>query len=129
VFPKIVKSGWRGRGTAANSGAPGEADRRLLRPELAGVLDDNDWPRRAPIRGSRSRGEIALLDRLVPDERRPSPSAKTLLFYLVKVARLGGYLARAKDPPTGTMVVGRGLSRLTDITLGAQVAHLVPKCG
>jgi Transposase DNA-binding len=73
--------------------------------------------------------EIALLDRLVPDKRQPPPSARTLLFYLAKIARLGGYLARAKDPPPGNMVVRRGLSRLTDILPGAQVAHLVPRCG
>lgn len=41
--------------------------------------------------------------------------------YLIKIARLGGYLARAKDPPPGNIVMWRGLSRLTDITLGAEL--------
>ena len=36
-----------------------------------------------------------------------------------KIARLGGYLARAKDPPPGNIVMWRGLTRLNDITLGA----------
>jgi hypothetical protein len=34
---------------------------------------------------------------------------------------LGGYLARAKDPPPGNMVVWRGLTRLADILLGAEL--------
>jgi len=38
----------------------------------------------------------------------------------------GGYLARAKDPPPGNIVMWRGLSRLNDITLGAtQQADIV----
>ncbi|MCK1684222.1 IS4 family transposase, partial [Bradyrhizobium sp. 147] len=46
---------------------------------------------------------------------------KTLSHYLIKIARLGGYLARASDPPPGNTVVWRGLSRLTDIALGVTV--------
>jgi hypothetical protein len=34
---------------------------------------------------------------------------------LAKVARLGGYLARAKDPPPGNVVMWRGLSRFTEV--------------
>ena len=63
--------------------------------------------------------EIGLLDRLVKD--RKSPPRKTLSHYLTKIARLGGYLARASDPPPGNMVMWRGLSRLTDIELGALI--------
>ncbi|HYM61719.1 MAG TPA: IS4 family transposase [Thermoanaerobaculia bacterium] len=63
--------------------------------------------------------EIAVLDRLVNDKRQPK--RKTLSHYLIKIARLGGYLARANDPPPGNTVMWRGLSRLTDITLGATV--------
>ncbi|HEX2142459.1 MAG TPA: IS4 family transposase, partial [Candidatus Limnocylindria bacterium] len=73
--------------------------------------------------------EMTLLDRLVPDKGRPAPSEKTLAAYLIKVARLGGYLARAKDPPPGNAVMWRGLSRLTDITLGAALAAPTPACG
>jgi hypothetical protein len=73
--------------------------------------------------------EVAVLDRLVPDEGRPAPSGKTLAVYLIKVARLGGYLARAKDPPPGNAVMWRGLSRLTDITLGAALAAPTSACG
>lgn len=42
--------------------------------------------------------------------------------YLMKLARLGGYLARAGDPPPGNIVIWLGLSRLTDIELGAEIA-------
>jgi hypothetical protein len=70
--------------------------------------------------------EIRLLDQLVKT-KTPSP-APTLAHDLTKVARLGGYLARAKDPPPGNMVIWRGLSRLTDIELGASLsARLVGK--
>lgn len=63
--------------------------------------------------------EIGLLDQLVKD--RNPPRLKTLAHYLIKIARLGGYLARANDAPPGNTVMWRGLSRLTDITLGAAV--------
>jgi hypothetical protein len=63
--------------------------------------------------------EIRLLDQLVKD--KTSSPALTLAHYLTKIARLGGYLARAKDPPPGNMVLWRGLSRLTDIELGASL--------
>jgi hypothetical protein len=63
--------------------------------------------------------EIRLLDQLVKD--KTSSPALTLAHYLTKIARLGGYLARAKDPPPGNMVMWRGLSRLTDIGLGASL--------
>jgi hypothetical protein len=61
--------------------------------------------------------ETQLLDTLVPE--RPKRRRKTTLStYLIKIARLGGYLARANDSPPGNMVMWRGLSRLTDIELG-----------
>lgn len=63
--------------------------------------------------------EIGLLDHLVKDKNQKPPQRKTLSHYLTKVARLGGYLARASDPPPGNMVMWRGMSRLTDIALGA----------
>jgi hypothetical protein len=63
--------------------------------------------------------ETALLDRLVPDKNPPPLCEKTLSVYLTKIARLGGYLARASDPPPGNTVMWRGLSRFIDIKLGA----------
>jgi len=44
-----------------------------------------------------------------------------LAFYITKLARLGGYLARASDPPPGIVVIWRGITRLTDIELGAEI--------
>ena len=63
--------------------------------------------------------EIRILDRLVKDGSRRR--ATTLSHYLTKIARLGGYLARASDPPPGNIVMWRGISRLTDIRLGASI--------
>ena len=70
--------------------------------------------------------EIALLDRLVPD----LPAGERSLFaYVVKLARLGGYLARSRDPPPGNLVMWRGFARLADIALGAALAQTSPGCG
>jgi hypothetical protein len=71
-----------------------------------------------------TRIEAALLDLLVPDLDRPPRRKKTLSNYLIKIARLGGYLARASDPPPGNTVMWRGLSRLTDIKLGATLRRM-----
>jgi hypothetical protein len=65
--------------------------------------------------------EIELLDRLVKDKPDRTPPRKTLSHYLIKIAQLGGYLARANDRPPGNTVMWRGLSRLTDIELGYQL--------
>lgn len=65
--------------------------------------------------------EIRLLDALSKGNARKQQREKTLSHYLTKIAMLGGYLARANDPPPGNMVIWRGLSRLTDIELGAQL--------
>ena len=71
--------------------------------------------------------EIGLLDHLVKDKDKNPPRRKTLRHYLTKIARLGGYLARANDPSPGNMVMWRGLSRLTDIELGAMIG--AKNCG
>jgi len=63
--------------------------------------------------------EIGLLEHLVKEKGKTPPQRKTVGSYLIKIARLGGYLARASDPPPGNMVMWRGLSRLTDLELGA----------
>jgi hypothetical protein len=62
--------------------------------------------------------EMQLLDHLVPDKREP-PDRGTISRYVIKIARLGGYLARANDRAPGNIVIWRGLSRLSDIELGA----------
>ena len=62
--------------------------------------------------------EVRLLDQLVEDRRTAAPGKVSLTRYLSKLARLGGYLGRKRDPPPGNLVIWRGLSRLTDIELG-----------
>jgi hypothetical protein len=62
--------------------------------------------------------EIYLIDQLIADPRDHSERRSSLSVYLTKLARLGGYLARAKDPPPANTVMWRGLTRLTDIQLG-----------
>lgn len=60
--------------------------------------------------------ELQLLDRL--HTHGTDPPGEGLSAYCIKLARLGGYLARAHDRPPGNMVIWRGVSRLTDIQLG-----------
>ena len=62
--------------------------------------------------------EMILLDHLVKDKAGQRRQQQAISAYLIKVARLGGYLARARDSPPGNCVVWRGMSRLTDIELG-----------
>jgi hypothetical protein len=61
-----------------------------------------------------------LLDELLPTKSSSSVTV-SIADYIVKLARLGGYLARAHDPPPGNTVIWRGLSRLTDIELGIMI--------
>jgi hypothetical protein len=51
-----------------------------------------------------------LLDELLPT-KPDGQRAASIAGYIVKLARLGGYLARAHDPPPGNTVIWRGLSR------------------
>ncbi len=64
--------------------------------------------------------EMRLLDSLVA--RPEAEDQPHLRSYLLKIARLGGYLARASDPPPGNTVMWRGVSRLADIHLGFLLA-------
>jgi len=64
--------------------------------------------------------EITTLDRLRPD--KDPNSQKSLSSYILKIARLGGYLARAQDPPPGNIVIWRGWARLIDIVLGTTIS-------
>jgi hypothetical protein len=65
-----------------------------------------------------TKAEIRLLDHIVPD-KSASADRNSISRYIIKIARLGGYLARASDPAPGNIVMWRGLSRLSDIELGA----------
>lgn len=73
--------------------------------------------------------EITLLDRTAPEPR--SGQTRDLDFYIVAVARLGGYLARKHDAPPGTIILWRGYSRLADLVIGFEAAAKPEKntCG
>lgn len=91
-------------------------------------MDDDDQltePAVAPEVGSREL-ELYLLDTLISNRTSAGKHEKSLSTYVLKLAQLGGYLARAHDPPPGNKVIRCGLTRLTDIELGAMIgAQLV----
>ena len=62
--------------------------------------------------------ELELLDRLFPERGRTNGTDPNLGQYIICLARLGGYLARARDPAPGNIVMWRGLSSLNDLNLG-----------
>lgn len=72
---------------------------------------------RAPPTTVFTANEMACLDRC-PPVAGSGAKAKNLDLYLLKVARLGGYLARKNDSPPGSMVMWRGFSRLSDLMIG-----------
>jgi hypothetical protein len=65
--------------------------------------------------------EIQLLEHLVP--AKYESRKRTVGDFLIRLARLGGYLNRKRDAPPGTMVMWRGMARLTDIHLGYSMAR------
>ncbi|WP_226935429.1 IS4 family transposase [Pseudogemmobacter faecipullorum] len=65
--------------------------------------------------------ERHLLECATPDRMRQA--SHDLAFY----ARLGGYIDRTSDPPPGTTVIWRGLSRLSDLLEGARMAKPPPE--
>ena len=69
-----------------------------------------------------TRPEISALDQLEARRQKPPRDRRSLSAYLTQIARLGGYLGRANDPPPGNVVIWRGWSRLTDIVLGTAIA-------
>lgn len=69
--------------------------------------------------------EMQRLDQLVKDTPKSS-NAKSLTRYIIKLAQLGGYMARANDPPPGNTVIWRGMRRLIEIQLGFELAQ---SCG
>jgi hypothetical protein len=77
----------------------------------------------APAELALTGAEVKVLDRLAGDASPPSD--RTVSHYLVAIAKLGGYLARSKDPPPGNLVVWRGMTRLMDILLGFELSGRV----
>ena len=80
----------------------------------------------APPQTALTEAEMTVIDRAVRD--RPTiPAEKTLSHFILKVACLGGYLARTRDRPPGNTVMWRGWSRLMDMMFGADLMQ--PNCG
>ena len=77
----------------------------------------------APPEVALTKAEVEILDRLAGATNPPPKPA--LSHYLIAIAKLGGYLARVKDPPPGNMVIWRGLNRLMDIQLGFELSRRV----
>jgi hypothetical protein len=126
TFHKILKSGCRAEQAKLRTAE------RLTR--LIAVFCILSWrvfwmtmvqradPQPAP-EAALTKTEIALLDKLIPSPEADKPSPRNVGSYLLKIARLGGYLARASDPPPGNTVMWRGVSRLMDIHLGYLLAR------
>lgn len=127
TFHKIVKSGCRAEESRLRTAE------RLV--NLVAILCILGWrifwmtmmnrsqPDAAPL-AAFTQLELQLLDTLIRD--KADADNKSLATYLIKLAQLGGYLARTHDPPPGNKVMWRGLTRLTDIELGAIIgAQLV----
>ena len=72
-----------------------------------------------PPQTALSEQEIAIIDHLKKDP--PGSEKKNLSTYILKIAKLGGYLARTRDSPPGNIVMWRGLARLSDIQLGIEI--------
>ena len=66
--------------------------------------------------------ELNILDKLVKAKILETSQPRSLSNYIRKMAKLGGYLARASDPSPGNLVIWRGFSRLNNIHLGMLLA-------
>jgi hypothetical protein len=119
TFHKILKSGCRAEEAKLRT-----ADRLVNLTILSWrifwiTMLNRTRPEAAPMEAFTDLDQY-LLDELVPN-KGSAPPTPSLSHYIVKLARLGGYLARAHDPPPGNTVIWRGLSRLTDIELGIMI--------
>jgi hypothetical protein len=131
VFHKILKSGCRAEDAKLRT-----ADRLA---NLVAVFCIVSWrvlwltmmartAPEAPATIAMTTSEITILDRVVSNTGNRGAALGTLKLYLTKLSRLGGYLARASDPPPGNTVVWRGSRRLADIQLGAEI-NAAGSCG
>lgn len=87
-----------------------------------------DGPRASPA-AVFTATEIEVLDRATARPSRAN-DARDLNSYLIRVARLGGHLARRHDGPPGTIVMWRGFSRLADLVAGFDLGQTAAEtCG
>jgi hypothetical protein len=129
LFHKVLKSGCRaGEARLRTAGRPVSllAPFRIHSWRLFRLAMLNRPAPDASPRLALTEGEICLLDRMAGRPSNRSPPT-TLSSCLTQIARLGGYLARASDPPPANTVLWRGWSRLMDIMIGAAIADAI--CG
>ncbi|WP_200822412.1 IS4 family transposase [Caballeronia terrestris] len=127
TFQKILKSGCKAQESRLRS-----ADRLanlisvfcILSCRIFWLTMINRYAPDAPSQVALTLAEVELLDQVVKETARTA-HAPPLSRSLIKLAQLGGYLARVSDPPPGDTVIWRGLRRLVDIQLGFELA----KCG
>jgi hypothetical protein len=67
--------------------------------------------------------ELLLLQHTGKSSDPQTKPLGTLKAAILAIAKLGGYLHRAKYPPPGNFILWRGLARLTDIQLGFLLAQ------
>jgi hypothetical protein len=121
VFHKILKSGCRVEESRLRT-----AERLVRMVAVCCILSwrifwmtmINRAQPEAPATLALTEPELEVLDNLfpAPPPRRDLPA--TIGVYIKRIAHLGGYLARARDPAPGNIVLWRGLHRLNDLTLG-----------
>ncbi len=128
TFHKILKSGARAEEAKLRTAS------RLV--NLIAVLCILSWrifwmtmmnrmePKADP-RVAMTESEIQLLGHAVNLKGQPSPQPQTMHDAMQLLAKLGGYLARAHDPPPGNLILWRGLARLTDIQVGFLIAQRI----
>ncbi|RDH41307.1 IS4 family transposase [Zooshikella ganghwensis] len=66
------------------------------------------------------------VERLILENYIKKKKPETLQDYILRLAKLGGYLARSNDPPPGNTVIWRGLNRLYELKAGFELAQ---NCG
>jgi len=121
VFHKILKSGCRveeSRLRTAERLVRMIATCCILSWRIFWMTMMNRTQPEAPPAVALTQLELERLDQLFPDLSPTARTPPTLGRYIIRIARLGGYLARTHDPSPGNIVMWRGLSRLTDLTLG-----------
>src|SRR5579859_7085801 len=99
-LPQDLEVGVQGRRVEAqNRRTACELDLCLLHHELAGVLDDDDQPLStgSATEHRLDQGRNRIARSFGKRQGQSAPSAKDSCSYLIKIARLGGYLARAND--------------------------------
>lgn len=131
VFHKILKSGCRSEDLklrTANRLAKAIAVFCILSWRLFWMTMINRNCGKASPYLALTATEMQILDTV--DKRKSADiKNKTLSDYLLQIAKLGGYLARASDPPPGNIVMWRGMQRLMDMQFGFSIADGVNICG